>query len=530
MDMNPLVVNPVVVELSRWQFAATALYHFLFVPLTLGLGFLIAAMETVYVTTGRVIYRDMARFWGRLFAINFALGVATGITMEFEFGTNWSLYSYFVGDIFGAPLAVEGLMAFFLESTFVGLMFFGWERMGRGMHLVVTYMVAIGSALSALWILIANSFMQNPVGARLNPLTMRLDLKSFSALFFNPDAQAKFVHTIIAGYVTASMFVVGVSCYYLLRNRHTAIAKRSIRVAALFGVFATVGVITLGDALGLIDRTAQAPKLDAMEALWRTAKAPAPFHLIAFPDQKLQRNFYTVNIPDLLTPLVTRTMTDVVPGIDRLIAVNRTKIRDGIPAVVALRELARNPHDKAALATFKAHEKDIGYGLLLERYAPNVARATPAQIEQAARDTIPEVWIVFWAFRIMVALAFLMLAFFVLMVLSSLRGTLARKRWLLRSGLWLIPAPFIACEMGWLVSEVGRQPWTVYRILPTFLSASAHSVGYMVFSLSGFVLFYSTFIVIEMFLMVKYIRLGPDTPAPGESREGQVPPPVPAAP
>lgn len=521
MDLNPLVINPLVVELSRWQFAATALYHFLFVPLTLGLGFLIAAMETVYVTTGRVIYRDMAHFWGKLFAINFALGVATGITMEFEFGTNWSLYSYFVGDIFGAPLALEGLMAFFLESTFVGLMFFGWERMSRGMHLLVTYMVALGGALSALWILIANSFMQNPVGARFNPLTMRLELKSFSTLFFNPDAQAKFVHTIIAGYVTGSMFVVGVSCYYLLRNRNTALAKRSIRIAALFGVFATVGVITLGDALGLIDRTAQAPKLDAMEALWRTAKAPAPFHLIAFPSQKLQRNFDTVNIPDLLTPLVTRTMTDVVPGIDRLIAVNRKKIQNGIPAVMALRELARHPHDKSALADFNAHEKDVGYGLLLERYAPNVAKATPAQINQAARDTIPEVWIVFWAFRIMVALAFLMLALFVLMVISSLRGTLVRKRWLLRAGLWMIPAPFIACEMGWLVSEVGRQPWTVYRILPTFLSASSHSVSYMAFSLGGFVLFYSTFIVVEMFLMVKYIRLGPGTPTPAEFPGGQ---------
>ena len=262
------MINDTVVELSRLQFAATALYHFLFVPLTLGLSFLLAAMETVYFVSGREIYKQMTRFWSKLFLINFALGVATGLTMEFQFGTNWSFYSSFVGDTFGAPLAIEGLMAFFMESTFVGLMVFGWERLSKAQHLIVTYFVALGSNLSALWILVANSFMQDPRGAHFNPLTMRMELDSFMSMLFSPDAQSKFVHTSIAGYVTAAMFVAGISAYYMLRNRHMELAKRSFRMAALFGVLSTAGVITLGDALGFVGAHAQPTKLAAMEALW----------------------------------------------------------------------------------------------------------------------------------------------------------------------------------------------------------------------------------------------------------------------
>jgi cytochrome d ubiquinol oxidase subunit I len=253
-----------VVDLSRLQFAATALYHFLFIPLTLGLTFMLAAMETVYVITGKEIYKQITQFWGKLLLINFALGVATGLTMEFEFGTNWSFYSSFVGDIFGAPLAIEGLMAFFLESTFIGLMVFGWDRLSRGQHLAVTFLVALGSNLSALWILIANSFMQAPVGAAFNPVTMRMELHDFAALIFSHDAQAKFVHTSIAGYVTAAVFVAGISAWFMLKHRHMELARRSFRMAVLFGVLSTAGVITLGDALGFVGAQAQPTKLAAM--------------------------------------------------------------------------------------------------------------------------------------------------------------------------------------------------------------------------------------------------------------------------
>src|SRR5437868_2597445 len=236
-----------VVNLSRLQFALTALYHFLFVPLTLGLSILLAIMESVYVMTGRTVWRQMTKFWGVLFGINFAMGVATGITMEFQFGTNWAYYSHYVGDIFGAPLAIEGLMAFFLESTFVGLFFFGWERLSKLQHLVVTWLVAIGSNFSALWILIANAWMQNPVGARFNFETMRMEITSFTQVMFNPVAQAKFVHTVSAGYVTGAMFVLAISSFYLLHKRNRAFARRSFAVAASFGLASALSVVVLGD-------------------------------------------------------------------------------------------------------------------------------------------------------------------------------------------------------------------------------------------------------------------------------------------
>src|SRR5690242_10805893 len=274
------------VSLSRLQFAATALYHFLFVPLTLGLSFILAIMESVYVMTNREIWRDMTKFWGKLFAINFAMGVATGITMEFQFGTNWAYYSHYVGDIFGVPLAIEGLMAFFLESTFVGLFFFGWNRLSKVQHLGVTWLVALGSNLSALWILIANGWMQNPVGAAFNYQTMRMEVTSMAQVIFNPVAQAKFVHTVSAGYVVGSVFVLSISAFYLLRHRHTALAKRSLAVAASFGLASSLSVVVLGDESGYLTTEHQKMKLAAIEAEWHTTEAPASFTVIGIPDQK----------------------------------------------------------------------------------------------------------------------------------------------------------------------------------------------------------------------------------------------------
>lgn len=499
-----------VIALSRTQFAATALYHYLFVPLTLGLSVMLATMETIYVISGRQVYRQMTQFWSKLFAINFALGVATGLTMEFEFGTNWSTYSHFVGDIFGAPLAIEGLMAFFLESTFVGLMLFGWDKLSRGKHLLVTYMVALGSNLSALWILVANAYMQNPVGASFNPETMRMELESFTALFFAHEAQAKFVHTSVAGFLTAAIFVIGISAFYMLRKRHMAVAVRSFRVAALFGVFASIGVICLGDALGFISGGAQPNKLVAMEALWETAEAPAGFNLVAWPDQDAMENRFELQIPYVLTPLVTHSFDGVITGADDLVHRAEVRIRDGIPALVALETLSDNPHDREALRAFRRHGDNLGHALLVQRYAPDVTQATNTQIEQAARDTIPPVGPVFWSFRIMVATAFLMLGFLILATIYSLRGQITDKRWFLKAAPWMIPVPFIANEAGWVVAELGRQPWTVYGQLPTWISASTHSVAYLIFSLVGFVAIYTLFIIVEMFLMLKFIKQGPD--------------------
>lgn len=522
------MVDDLVVDLSRFQFAATALYHFIFVPLTLGLSFIIAVMETVYVSTGRVIYRQMAQFWGKLLLINFAIGVATGLTMEFQFGMNWSYYSSFVGDTFGTLLAVEGLMAFFMEATFIGLMVFGWDRLSKAQHLVVTYLVAIGSNLSALWILIANSFMQDPHGAIFNPVTMRMELSSFSALFFNPDAQAKFVHTVLAGYVTAAIFVCGVSAFYMLRNRHMDLARRSFRIAALFGVLGTAGVVTLGDALGFVGAHAQPSKLVAMEALWKSEAAPMPFNAIAFPSQEQERNLLEVQVPAALSILVTHSLDGTVPGADVLQEEAKVRIRNGIPAVLAMQVLSKDPENKEALAQFAAHEKDVGYALLVQRYAPggDLTKITDADVARAAKDSIPEVWPVFWSFRVMVAAGILMLGFFVLATIYTLKNEVQNSPRFLRFSMWMIPVPFIACEAGWIVAEVGRQPWTVYEVLPTWLSASTHSVSYMIFSIIGFLLLYTIFFIVEMFLMLREIRKGPDDSHGG----GHQPSPTLAAP
>lgn len=277
-----MISSSEIVDLSRLQFAITALYHFLFVPLTLGLSVILAIMETVYVMSGRDIWRKMVKYWGILFGINFVLGVATGLTMEFQFGTNWAYYSHYVGDVFGAPLAIEGLMAFFLEATFVGLFFFGWDKLTKFQHMCCTWLLALGTNLSALWILIANGWMQNPVGAAFNMQTMRMEVTDFAAVIFNPVAQAKFVHTISAGYVTGAIFVLSISAYFLLRGRNAAFAKRSMAVAVSFGLASALSVVVLGDESGYLANSNQKMKLAAMEAMWHTEKVPAGFAVSRF--------------------------------------------------------------------------------------------------------------------------------------------------------------------------------------------------------------------------------------------------------
>ena len=295
-----------VVELSRLQFALTAMYHFLFVPLTLGMSFLLAIMESVYVMTNKQIYKDMTKFWGKLFGINFALGVATGLTMEFQFGTNWSYYSHYVGDIFGAPLAIEGLMAFFLESTFVGMFFFGWDRLSKRQHLMVTWLTAIGTNMSALWILVANGWMQNPVGAEFNFETMRMEMVSFAELVMNPVAQVKFVHTVAAGYVAGSMFVLGISAYYLLKKRDIPFARRSFAIAASFGMASILSVMVLGDESGYELGDVQKVKLAAIESEWETQPPPASFTLFGIPNQEEMRTDFAIKIPYALGLIATR--------------------------------------------------------------------------------------------------------------------------------------------------------------------------------------------------------------------------------
>jgi cytochrome bd ubiquinol oxidase subunit I len=497
------------IELSRLQFALTALYHFLFVPLTLGLSMLLVIMESVYVMTGREIWKQMTQFWGLLFGINFAMGVATGITMEFQFGTNWAYYAHYVGDIFGAPLAIEGLMAFFLEATFVGLFFFGWNRLSRVGHLLTTVLVAFGSSFSALWILIANAWMQNPVGAAFNYQTMRMELSSFSAVLLNPVAQAKFVHTVAAGYVVGSVFVLSVSAWYLLRGRSVEFAKRSFAVAASFGLACALSVVVLGDESGYVASENQKMKIAAIEAEWQTEKAPAGFALFGLPDMQTRSTRAEVKLPWLLGLIATRSIDQPVPGILELVARARARIESGIVGYGALQRLRAHPDDAEAAALLRAHRDDLGYGLLLLRSTTDPAAATPAQIEDAAWSTVPNVPALFWSFRVMVAIGLFLIALFATAFYLSARHRFQQQRWLLQVAFYSLPLPWIAAELGWVVAEYGRQPWAIDGVLPTFLGVSALPASRVLASLVGFVVFYSALAVVDAYLMVRTIRLGP---------------------
>jgi len=505
------MIQESVVDLSRLQFAVTAMYHFLFVPLTLGLSFILVIMESVYVMTGRQIYKDMTRFWGKLFGINFALGVTTGITMEFQFGTNWAYYSHYVGDVFGAPLAIEGLMAFFLESTFIGLFFFGWDRLGKRQHLAVTFLVALGSNLSALWILIANAWMQNPVGAEFNFQTMRMEMTNFGALLFNPVAQVKFVHTVAAGYVTGSMFVLGISAYYILKGRDLPFARRSFAIAAGFGLASILSVIVLGDESGYEIGDVQKTKLAVIEAEWETQPPPADFTLFGFPNGKTQETDYAIRIPYALGLIATRSTDKEVTGIKELKAQHEIRIRNGMHAYALLQKLRSGKYTDADKQAFNKVKDDLGYGLLLKRYAPNVVDATATQIKQAVNDTIPKVAPMFWAFRIMVGAGFLMLFIFAASFYYCATREAGNKPWLLKMALYGIPLPWIAAELGWFVAEYGRQPWSIGEVLPTYLSTSTLQTGDLLFSLAGFIGFYTLLLVAELYLMFRYARLGPSS-------------------
>ena len=497
------------VDMSRLQFAVTALYHFLFVPLTLGMVWLLVIMESVYVTTGLQIWKDMTRYWGKLFGINFALGVTTGITMEFQFGTNWSYYSQYVGDIFGAPLAIEGLMAFFLESTMVGLFFFGWDRLSRFQHLVVTILMAIGTNLSALWILVANGWMQNPIGAEFSYQTMRMEMVDFFAVIFNPEAQNKFVHTVSAGYVVGAMFVLSISALYLLRNRDVEFAKRSFQVAAAFGLASVCSVIVLGDESGYSIGLAQQTKMATIEAMWETEPAPAAFNLVASINEEEQRNNWAIQIPYAMGIIGTRSLDTEILGIHDIKTINHKRIVNGITAVGLLEQLRENPDDMAIKSQFDEVKDDLGFGLLLRKYTEAVSQATPEMIQKAVDDTIPAVAPMFWSFRAMVGLGFLMLVLFALSLFYSVKGTFMDKPWLLKFAVIMLPAPWLAAEFGWFVAEYGRQPWTIYGVLPTYVSPSNISVSNIYWSLAGFVGFYTFLLIIEMYLMIKYVKLGP---------------------
>lgn len=507
-----------IIELSRLQFALTALYHFYFVPLTLGITFVLATMETIYVVTGKEVYKDMTKFWGKLFLINFAIGVTTGITMEFQFGTNWSYYSHYVGDIFGAPLAIEGVVAFFLESTFVGIMAFGWDRLSKIQHLISTYCVAFGSNLSAMWILIANGFMQDPQGAVFNVDKMRMELASFGDLVLSEFAQAKFLHVVTAGYTTGSIFVLAISAIYLMKNRDVAFALRSFAVASVFGLCASLGVVFMGDESGYHVGKAQPTKIAAMEGIYDTEPAPAPWNIIAIPDSKEMKNHFELKIPYVGGLIVTRSLDTPIVGLNQIRDENYAKFEKGREALIKLEQLRKGNASLAEKQAFADNEaKYLGYGLLLTQFVPGsdkdpqlLLTATPEQIKKAVEETTPRVGALFYAFRLMMASGFLMILLFGVATYKVLRQRIQPgKSKFLKAAMLALPLPWIGVECGWFVAEYGRQPWTVYEVLPTYISHSTLAVGDLIFSIIAICGIYLVFIYFEAYFMVKYAQLGP---------------------
>lgn len=501
------------VDLSRLQFAITALYHFLFVPLTMGLAVLLVIMEAVYVMTGKVIWKDMTQFWGKLFAINFAMGVATGITMEFQFGTNWGYYSHYVGDIFGVPLAIEGMAAFFLESTFVGLFLFGWDRMSKVGHLFATFLMAAGSNLSALWILIANAWMNYPIGAIFNPESMRMEVESLYQVMVSSVAQAKFIHTVSAAYVTGAMFVLSLSCYYLLKRKHIEFAKRSIIVATSFGFLSALSVVVLGDESGYLDGQEQKMKMASIEAMWETEEPPASFTIFGIPDQKNMKTDYALKIPYVMGIIGTRSFDTVIPGIKDLVSKAKSQIRMGLDQYRVLHRLRMGySTDRAADQEWlKSNFEYIGFALLLKKYKDNILLADEADIDRAALDTVPNVLPIFFSFRVMVACGFYFIILFgVALYYMNIRRNF-NKTWLLKLCLISLPLPWIAAELGWIVAEYGRQPWAIYGILPTFMGVSSVSKANVLGSLIGFLTLYTILLIADLYLMTKYAKKGPET-------------------
>lgn len=505
------MIDETFVDLSRFQFAMTVMYHFIFVPLTLGLSWILFMMEAVYVMTGKQIYKDMTKFWGKLFGINFALGITTGLTMEFQFGTNWSYYSHYVGDVFGAPLAIEGLMAFFLESTFAGMFFMGWDRLSKVQHLMATFLLALGTNLSALWILVANGWMQLPVGAEFSVDTMRMEMVNFIDIIFSPVAQAKFIHTIAAGYVAAAMFVMGVSSYYILRGRDLGFARRSFAVAVGFGFASILSVLVLGDESGYTVGHAQRTKLAVIEAEYETQKAPASFTVFGIPNEETMDVEHAIRIPWALGLIATRSLDKPVMGIRDIVLENEARIKEGVKAYGYMERIRGGDKSLQLRGQFEDVKEHLGYGLLLKRYIEDPAKASPEMIKKAAREAIPRVTPMFWSFRLMVGLGIYMLALITIGFYYTIRRKLDEKRWFLKTMLWSIPAPWIAIELGWFVAEYGRQPWAINDVLPTFLAVSNLTTADLIFSITCFFLLYTAFLIIEMWLMVKFVKQGPSS-------------------
>ena len=502
------------VEWSRWQFAMTAIYHYMFVPLTLGLSFLLAIMETMWVRTGKAEWLNATKFWMKLFAINFAIGIATGLILEFQFGSNWSNYSWFVGDIFGAPLAIEGLFAFFLEATFFAVMFFGWNRVSRRFHLVSTWMVLIGSNISALWILVANAWMQNPVGMEFNPMTARNEMSDFWAVLLSPTAMSKFFHTVTSAYTLSACFVVGVSAWFILKKRHFEFARKSILLASVFGFLSIIATIFTGDTSAQDVTRTQPMKLAAMEGLNEGGKG-APFTLIGLtctdpqlPSERMKTVKYGITIPKLLSFLGYHDFDAYVPGIQNIMDGYTSedgkvypsieqRMANGRLAIDALKTYKQAVKDKddalasQSLQTLRANFRDFGYGYLSSPY-----------------DTIPPVPLVFYSFRLMVGLGMLFVLLFICSWWYAKKRKFEKFKFIPYLAIACVPLAYIASQCGWIVAEVGRQPWVVQNLMPTNVAITRIASGWVVTTFWMFAILFTLLLIAEIGIMFTQIRKG----------------------
>lgn len=507
------------VNWSRAQFALTAMYHWLFVPLTLGTTFIIAIMETIYVKTGNLEWKRMTKFWMNLFGINFAIGVATGIILEFEFGTNWSNYSWFVGDIFGAPLAIEGIMAFFMESTFIAVMFFGWNKVSKKFHLISSWLVAIGANLSALWILVANAWMQKPVGTKFNPDTARNEMTSFFDVLFSPVAINKFLHTITSGFVLSAVFVVGISAWFLLKKKHIVVARKSILVASIFGIVSSLALVMTGDGSARQVAQVQPMKFAAMEGLYNGQKG-AGLVAVGFmtssetdPDNENIKDFaMKIEIPNFLSYMAFLDWNAFVPGINDLINGNEEhgvmsaheKMERGRYAVEKLTEFKN-----AKKIGDKVKEDELRLLLVDESFQNEYFKYMGYGYIKDTNFLIPNVAVSFYSFHIMVILGFMFIGIFVLALFWVLRGTLEKKRWFLWIALFSIPLAYLASESGWMVAEFGRQPWVIQDLMPTTTAVSNISSASVQITFWMFAIIFTTLLIAEVRIMVKQINIGP---------------------
>lgn len=510
-------IDPSLIDWSRAQFALTAMYHWLFVPLTLGLAVIMIIMETLYFKTGKEFWKQTAKFWMKLFGINFAIGVATGIILEFEFGTNWSNYSWFVGDIFGAPLAIEGILAFFMESTFIAIMFFGWTKVSKGFHLASTWLTGIGATLSAWWILVANAWMQNPIGMVFNPDTVRNEMMDFFAIAFSPVALNKFLHSVLSGWILGAVFVVGVSAWFLLKKRNREFAIASIKIGAIVGLVSSLLVAWTGDSSAYLVAQTQPMKLAAMEGYYNGQQgAPLVAAGLLNPDKKSYKdNIYPfivdIKMPKILSFLATRDLNGYVPGIRNIID-GGYKLSDGTTAIPAADKIAMGKTAISALAAYRAamkagNKEDATF--CREVLKANIQYFGYGYIKDV-NQLIPNVMLTFYAFRIMVILGGYFILFFALVLFMVYKKNLAEIRWLLWTSLITIPLGYIAGQAGWVVAEVGRQPWAIQDMLPTCASISKLDVGTVQTTFFIFLLLFTVMLIAEISIMLREIKKGPE--------------------